>query len=303
MDAAEAGETRIFQTRNLFENICLRAVLHFGLKADDVVKRAKLVVAAQLHHGMGFDVRLVWIGQANRFHRAVAQGLATALGHDFDGQAAVKIARGFAFAELGLVGLKQRVDKIVVLLLVHRAVEVGGALFLGFALVIARLHPGFGHVDAVEIDDGGNSVEEGQCFGPGLGSDGFGQRAGSQRAGGDDPFAVFWQFGDLAVFNGDIGVREQRVGDGLREGITVHRQRTARGQAVFVGAGHDQAVGGTHFPMQQAHGVLLVIIRAEGVGADHLAQKPGLVGEGFDLGAHFVDDHRDACVRRLPSRF
>ncbi len=94
---------------------------------------------------------------------------------------------------------------------------------------------------------------------------------------------------------------EQRVGDGLREGVAVYRQCAASGQAVFVGAGHDEAVGGAHFPMQQAHGVLLVIIRAEGVGADHLAQKPGLVGEGFDLGAHLVDHDFHARVRRLPS--
>ena len=96
-------------------------------------------------------------------------------------------------------------------------------------------------------------------------------------------------------------MREKRVSDGLREGVTVDGQCTACGQAVLVGTGHDQAIGGAHFPMQQAHGVLLVIIRTEGVGADHLAQKPGLVGKGFDLGAHLVDHDFHARVRRLPS--
>jgi hypothetical protein len=43
--------------------------------------------------------------------------------------------------------------------------------------------------------------------------------------------------------------------------------------------------------MQKAHGVLLVVVRAEGVRADHLGQVAGAMGEGADLGPHLVDHH------------
>ena len=99
----------------------------------------------------------------------MAQGLAAPFGHHLDGQAAVEIARRFALVKLGLVGGQQGVDEGVVLRLVHGTVQVGGALFLGLALVIARLHPGAFHVDAVVIDDGGNRVEKRQRLGAGLG--------------------------------------------------------------------------------------------------------------------------------------
>ena len=62
----------------------------------------------------------------------------------------------------------------------------------------------------------------------------------------------------------------------------------------------DQAARFAHFPMQQTHGVLFVIVRPERVGTHHLAQIAGLVGEGFDLGAHFVDHDGHAPICGLP---
>ena len=115
MDAAQTRKLRIFKAGNRLENIGLRAVLHLGLEADDIVKRAQLVVAAQLHNGVGLDVGLMRIGQAHGFHRAMAQGLAAAFGHHFDRQAAVEIAGRFALVEFGFVGGQQRVDESVVL--------------------------------------------------------------------------------------------------------------------------------------------------------------------------------------------
>ena len=103
----QAARRCIFQARNHFENIRLRAVLHLGLETDDVVKRAQSVVAAQLHDGVGLVFRLMRVGQSDRLHRTKAQCLAAAFGHDFDGQAAVEIAGGFALVEFGLVGGQQ----------------------------------------------------------------------------------------------------------------------------------------------------------------------------------------------------
>ena len=54
MDPAKTRKFRILQTGNHFENILLRTVLHLGLEPDDIIKRAKCVIAAQLHHSIGF---------------------------------------------------------------------------------------------------------------------------------------------------------------------------------------------------------------------------------------------------------
>ena len=52
--------------------------------------------------------------------------------------------------------------------------------------------------------------------------------------------------------------------------------------------------------MQEADGVLLIIVRTEGIRADHLGQIAGPVGEGADAGAHLVQDDADAMPGRLP---
>ena len=58
--------------------------------------------------------------------------------------------------------------------------------------------------------------------------------------------------------------------------------------------------GGAHLPVQEADGVLLVVVGAEGVGADELGQGVGLVGGGADRGAHLVQDDGDAHLGGLP---
>jgi hypothetical protein len=46
--------------------------------------------------------------------------------------------------------------------------------------------------------------------------------------------------------------------------------------------------------MEQAHGILLGIVRAEGVGADEFRKAARLVGVGADLGAHLMEHHGNA---------
>ena len=105
---------------------------------------------------------------------------------------------------------------------------------------------------------------------------------------------------DLAGFDGDQRVVAQRLRHVTREGVTVDGEGAARGQAVTVGHRHDQPVSGAHFPMQKADGVLFVVIRAQRVGADHLGQVAGAMGEGAGLGAHFMDHHGHAHIGGLP---
>ena len=115
--------------------------------------------------------------------------------------------------------------------------------------------------------------------------------------------AAVGQFGDFGIIDGDIGVGHQRSRYRFRERITIHGQRATGGQAVLLGHLHDQPVSRPHFPMQQAHGVLFVIIRPERVGTDHLGQMAGPMRKGCHLGPHFVDDHLQPHVGGLPGCF
>ena len=72
------------------------------------------------------------------------------------------------------------------------------------------------------------------------------------------------------------------------------------GTRVAVGGGDDQAARGAHLPMQQADGILLVVVGAEGVGADELGQPVRLVREGANDRPHLVQHHGHAHRRRLP---
>lgn len=92
----------------------------------------------------------------------------------------------------------------------------------------------------------------------------------------------------------------QLGGDCFGKRVTVHGQRTACGQLVLFGSGHDDPACRAHFPMQQPNGILFVIIRAEGIGTDHFRQMPRAVGKSGNLWPHFMDDDLDAKVRGLP---
>ena len=82
----------------------LRAVFQLGLKADNVVERAELVVLAQLNDCVRLHCWIARIGQSDRLHRPVPQRLAAARGHHFDRQAAVEIGSVlFPFLEVGLL--------------------------------------------------------------------------------------------------------------------------------------------------------------------------------------------------------
>jgi hypothetical protein len=117
VQAAEAGELGVLQARDHAEGLGLGAVLQLGLEADHVEQGAQRIVLTQLDDGVGLDLRVARIGQADGLHRAVAQGLAAALGHHLDGQAAVEIGDVLPVLELGLGAVDQGVDEGLVLAL------------------------------------------------------------------------------------------------------------------------------------------------------------------------------------------
>ena len=86
-------------------------------------------------------------------------------------------------------------------------------------------------------------------------------------------------------------------------GIAVNSEGTSGREGMGIGLGHDQPARRAHLPVEKAHGICLVVVRAEGVRADHLGKRSGPVSEGADLGPHLVEHHRDARLRCLPCRF
>ena len=78
------------------------------------------------------------IGQTDRLHRAKAQGLVSAGGHNFNGHAAFEIGRILLpFPEGHFLTGHQRVNERVILGLVHRAVDVVLAITVISGFVIA----------------------------------------------------------------------------------------------------------------------------------------------------------------------
>jgi len=55
--------------------------------------------------------------------------------------------------------------------------------------------------------------------------------------------------------------------------------------------------------VQEADRARLPVIRPEGIGADELGQAVGMMCRGLSDGAHFVQDHGDATLCKLPGGF
>ncbi len=238
MDAAEPRELGALEPGDHAEDAALLAVLHLGLEADDVEQRPQRIVLPQLHDRIGLDRRLMDVGQSERLHRPVAQGLAAALGHDLDRQAAVEIGRALEFAEFCLLRRQHGVNESLVLVAAHRAVDVGRSAFATRPfLVVARLHPGDVHVDRGAVDDRGDGVEECERALAGPFADGGGERRGRQRSRGDDDIVPVRgrQAGDLAALERDERMGEHPLFDRHGETVAVYGERAPGRHLVSVG--------------------------------------------------------------------
>ena len=83
--------------------------------------------------------------------------------------------------------------------------------------------------------------------------------------------------------------------------IAVDGERTAGRQLVTVGRLHHQRAEAAHFGMQEADGAALGIVGSERIGTDQLGELSGLVRGGAAGRSHFVQHHRHAAARELPS--
>ena len=194
--------------------------------------------------------------------------------------------------------------KPVVLLTRHGAVDIGGRVASGASLVIARLAPGDGHVDGLVVDDGGYGVEEGQGFGAGEGRNGLRQASRCERTGSDDhvvPRSRWWA-GHLSALDAYERVRGDAFRHRLGKTLAIDGQSAAGGCLVGVGARHDEGVQASHFCVQQANGIVLGVIRPEGIRTNQFGEVSRGVGWRGDQWTHFVQHHRCAVPCRLPGR-
>ena len=112
VQSAEPRELGLFQARDGTEHLDLGAVLQLRLEADHVVQGAQRIILAELDDAIGLDQRIARIGETDRLHGAVAQRLATAFRHDFDGQAAVEIGSALPVLERDRLVAEQASTKV-----------------------------------------------------------------------------------------------------------------------------------------------------------------------------------------------
>ena len=200
-------------------------------------KRAERVVLAQLRDRVRLAIRRMGVGEAERLHRSVAQGLAAAFGHHLDRQAAVEIGRVLEFAKLGLFGGQQRVDEGPVAVAVERAVDIGFGVAARAWLVVARLPPCDVEIDAVEVDDRRYGVEERERLLARRVADGFRQRRRGQRPRGDDGWTPVSGGKPATSPRSTLisGSREIAASHGGRKAVAVDRQRAARRHLMRIG--------------------------------------------------------------------
>ena len=115
MDGAEAQELRVLESGDDPEHALLLGIAKARLEADEIPHAAGAILHAQLHDG----VRLAAgarIDEADRLHRPEAQRLASALRHLLGGHAPLEVRHGVELVRRGLVGVRERVEKGLVLL-------------------------------------------------------------------------------------------------------------------------------------------------------------------------------------------
>ena len=88
------------------------------------------------------------------------------------------------------------------------------------------------------------------------------------------------------------------------EAFAVDGQRRAGGHAMLVGRGHDQRTQRPHFLVEQADRIVLGIVGAEAVRADHLGQPVGLMRRRHvAAAAHLAEADLEPRFGQLPGRF
>ena len=273
-----------------------------GLEAHYVEQSAEPIVLPELDYGVRF-CGTMRVGQTKRFHWTMPQRFVPALCHDFDRQAAIEVRNNlFPFVKGDLLRAEQGVDKGVVLLARKRAIDVVGARSAGSGLVVARLPPGDRHIDAIAVNDGGNRVKESQRVLAGALCDRICEPGRGEGPGCDDHAVPVCRRERHNLFAPDLDKRMlgERRCDGRREAFAIDGERGSGGHLIGIGAAQDQRAEPAHLLMKKPDRIVLLVVRAQRVGADELRKSGRLVRRRCANGPHFVKDDRHAPGRTLP---
>src|SRR6266516_8097909 len=123
VDRAVAKKLCVGETRNHSENALLFRDTQPGLKADKIPHSTGAILLAKLHDGVRLSTG-AGIAQSYRLQWTEAQRIASALGHHLDWHAALEVRDFVEFVPVILIRRDQRIEKRVVLLSRHRAVEI-----------------------------------------------------------------------------------------------------------------------------------------------------------------------------------
>ena len=109
---------------------------------------------------------------------------------------------------------------------------------------------------------------------------------------------------DPLADDGDVRVRFDRARDLGGEGFAVDGKGGASRHAMRVGGAHDERAERAHFLVEQPDGIVLRIVGAKAVGADHFGEAIGLVRRSrLAATAHFAEANAQAGFGELPRRF
>ena len=289
---AVAGEFSVRKARYHGKDPLLLAELEVGLKAHDVVQRARLVLPPQLDVGPG-AVAGGGVHKALRAQRPEAHGVRAAACHHLDGHAALVDGEvAVELVELGPLGGHQSGVEGLVLFFIEGAVEV-----VRLAPAVAAGGEDAAHVQALGGDDGGRRVVEGELVAPGDFGDGRGQRPVGEGAGGHQGGQALVQLGDLFAHHGDVGLTLDQLRHPGAEGVPVHGQGPARRHPDLPGHRQDVAAQQVHLGLEQAGGGVRPV-GLQAVGADKLGKILAFVGGAFAGGLLLEELHLNALFRQ-----
>ena len=205
------------------------------------------------------------IGQPDRLHWPETQRLTPTRGHHLYRHATIKIGSVLLpFLERHRLAGKQRVNKPLILVARHRAVDIVLAITTIRRFVVARLEPGNIHINTIKMNDRGNRVEKRKVFLTAKIADQLSQRRRGEGASGNDHIVPI----DGNFCNLTPGDRHQRIGrqqftDMRGKAIAVNGKRTTCRHLVDIGSMHNQRIHLAHFLMQDADSIAGRIIRAK----------------------------------------
>jgi hypothetical protein len=115
---------------------------------------------------------------------------------------------------------------------------------------------------------------------------------------------MIWKCVDALANDGDVRMLLDGPRDLGGKGLTVDGKRRTRGDSVLIGRPDDQRVQSSHLLMQKANGVMLGIVTAEAVAADHFGKVVGFVcRRATAAAAHFAETDAQTSLGELPRRF